>query len=125
MYPSVRDDCGHGIYFAFYSTFKMPELVSLTGLQKPSVQHTELASAGAARAQGSVCVSHMAQGLQGEVMAECARKPCLLLQYRFNVPGPSPEGPLVLLFFSSHSINNSNAHSKAFTQPQVVFLLLQ
>lgn len=67
----------------------------------------------------------MAQGLQGEVMAERARKPRLLLQYRFSVPGPSPEGLLVLLFFSSHSINNSNARSKAFTQPQVVFLLLQ
>lgn len=57
--------------------------------------------------------------------AECARKPRLLLQYRFDVPGPSPEGPLVLLFFSSHSINNSNAHSKAFTEFQVVFVLLQ
>lgn len=67
----------------------------------------------------------MAQGLQGKVMAECARKPCLLLQYCFHVPIPIPKGPLVLLFFSSHSINNSNAHSKAFTQPQVVFLLLQ
>lgn len=49
----------------------------------------------------------------------------MLLQYCFHVPGPAPEGPLVLLFFSSHSINNSNARSKAFTQPQVVFLLLQ
>lgn len=29
-------------------TFKIPELVSVTAIQKPSVQHTELASAGAA-----------------------------------------------------------------------------
>lgn len=28
-----------------------------------------------------------------------------------SVPSPIIQGPLVLLFFSSHSINNSNAHS--------------
>ena len=51
------------------------------------------------------------QGLQGEGTAERAGKVCLLLQYRFGVPSPATEGPLVLLFFSSHSINNFNARS--------------
>lgn len=41
---------------------------------------------------------------------ECARQVSLPLRYRFSVPSPRQRGPLVLLF-SSHSINNTNARS--------------
>ena len=93
-----------------YSTSQIPEPAGLTAVQKPSAWYTELPTwhqLAAACAGESAC----ARGLQGEGMAKCAGKACLLLQYRFGVPSPTTEGPLVLLFFSSHSINNSNARS--------------
>lgn len=93
-----------------YSTSQIPKPACLTAVQKPSAWPTELPAwhqLAAACARGSAC----AQGLQGEGTAECAGKACLLLQYRFGVPSPVTEGPLVLFVFSSHSINNSNARS--------------
>lgn len=103
MHPWGRGDCGHELY--------SPRL--LQHIPNPRAGRLDSRTEALCMAQGA---AHVASAGLCSWICVCrekgqAGKACLLLQYRVGVPSPVTEGPLVLLFFSSHSINNSNARS--------------
>lgn len=104
MHPWLRDDCGHELH----SSLLLQHVPNPGASRLDScIEGPALASAGSG-ACWWVCVCARAAG-RGD--GRVSGKACLLLQYQFGVPSPTTEGLLVLLFFSSHSINNSIARS--------------